>query len=478
MLVKHGDLASGPKSNRARFRPRESESVLPEQRAMVKRIDCRCKIRVMSGAPMDENSENPSTGFWDRNQLYEEVWKEPLIRVAKKYGVSDVAISKACRKLQIPLPGRGYWAKKEHGYVVERVPLPELEDLPSLMRPSRSLNPKVPECAEDRAEFERIDRLLTDGAYALEFDKKMLDHPLVRATREALESGREDTRHILSPVGGPPCLDIRVSKKRVDLALRVAAQLIAIFEVCQYRIAAKSGLRESAVVLPEGDEVRFTIREKVKQLEPSPRPSRPDSAVLIYKQVDYEPTGQLSIEAPEYADLLKKKWSDTEYARLEEVIPQCIAGILKIGVAVRRRRLDLHELDLARQKRQIELAELSQRIKDEKDRLEQLELMVSNWRFARDLREFIAEMEAKDAVGSSDSEQAPEFVQWVRWARDQADRIDPLTPSPASVLDQEQEIRDADDFLNVRPTPIELKTIRQERTRYFWVGWRKAKRNS
>jgi hypothetical protein len=48
---------------------------------------------------------------WNREELYEKVWSEPVTKVAKGYGVSDVALAKACRKLKVPVPGRGYWAK-------------------------------------------------------------------------------------------------------------------------------------------------------------------------------------------------------------------------------------------------------------------------------------------------------------------------------------------------------------------------------
>jgi len=52
---------------------------------------------------------------YDRERLYEEVWNEPTQKVAKLYGVSDVAIAKACALLDIPKPPRGYWAKKAAG---------------------------------------------------------------------------------------------------------------------------------------------------------------------------------------------------------------------------------------------------------------------------------------------------------------------------------------------------------------------------
>jgi hypothetical protein len=60
---------------------------------------------------------------WNREELYAEVWEQPLIKVAPKYGISAVALGKVCGKLQIPLPGRGYWTKKEFGKPVHRFPL-------------------------------------------------------------------------------------------------------------------------------------------------------------------------------------------------------------------------------------------------------------------------------------------------------------------------------------------------------------------
>jgi hypothetical protein len=51
----------------------------------------------------------------DRQKLYDEVWSDPVSIVAQRYGLSDVGLAKICRKLRIPLPGRGYWAKVKVG---------------------------------------------------------------------------------------------------------------------------------------------------------------------------------------------------------------------------------------------------------------------------------------------------------------------------------------------------------------------------
>jgi hypothetical protein len=71
-------------------------------------------------------------GRHNREQLYEEVWSEPMQKVARKYQLSDVGLAKVCKKLNIPKPGLGYWAKKAAGK-----PIPKRPPLPTLQNPIR-----------------------------------------------------------------------------------------------------------------------------------------------------------------------------------------------------------------------------------------------------------------------------------------------------------------------------------------------------
>ena len=61
---------------------------------------------------------------YERAKLYEEVWVEAVTTVAKRYGISDVALRKICRKLAVPLPPLGYWAKIAAGKKLPTPPLP------------------------------------------------------------------------------------------------------------------------------------------------------------------------------------------------------------------------------------------------------------------------------------------------------------------------------------------------------------------
>ncbi|MEZ5277082.1 MAG: hypothetical protein R3F07_11930 [Opitutaceae bacterium] len=77
-----------------------------------------------------------------RQELYEKVWESPGIRLAEEFGVSDVAIAKRCRKLSVPRPPPGYWAKIAAGHRIKRPALPPSPEelLKALNRPlSRKL---------------------------------------------------------------------------------------------------------------------------------------------------------------------------------------------------------------------------------------------------------------------------------------------------------------------------------------------------
>ena len=63
--------------------------------------------------------ESPKGTQVSRETLYEQVWSTPMTKLAKEYGISDVALAKICKKLNVPYPGRGYWRRKETGKAVE-----------------------------------------------------------------------------------------------------------------------------------------------------------------------------------------------------------------------------------------------------------------------------------------------------------------------------------------------------------------------
>jgi hypothetical protein len=59
-----------------------------------------------------------------RLALYDLVWSTPLSAAAPQFDISDVALKKTCTKFDIPVPARGYWARRQAGKPTTQVVLP------------------------------------------------------------------------------------------------------------------------------------------------------------------------------------------------------------------------------------------------------------------------------------------------------------------------------------------------------------------
>jgi hypothetical protein len=70
-----------------------------------------------------------------REELYQKVWTTPATRLAREFGISDVALGKICRRMEIPKPPPGHWRKIETGHRPHIPPLPAPdEDTPTDVR--------------------------------------------------------------------------------------------------------------------------------------------------------------------------------------------------------------------------------------------------------------------------------------------------------------------------------------------------------
>ena len=69
----------------------------------------------------------PSCGLPRAEELFDRVWSKPVAAVAAECGLSGPGLKKVCRRLSVPVPPRGYWAKLRAGKSVRRPALPGLE---------------------------------------------------------------------------------------------------------------------------------------------------------------------------------------------------------------------------------------------------------------------------------------------------------------------------------------------------------------
>lgn len=62
-----------------------------------------------------------------REELYEAVWAESVHSLSAKLGISDVGLAKIARRLKVPIPGRGHWARGPMSRKLLQEPLPEAD---------------------------------------------------------------------------------------------------------------------------------------------------------------------------------------------------------------------------------------------------------------------------------------------------------------------------------------------------------------
>jgi hypothetical protein len=57
-------------------------------------------------------------------EMYDLAWSEPMSRLAKSFGISDVALAKTFHQMHVPVLPRGHWARKTAGKSTIQVELP------------------------------------------------------------------------------------------------------------------------------------------------------------------------------------------------------------------------------------------------------------------------------------------------------------------------------------------------------------------
>lgn len=365
----------------------------------------------------------PEFTSYDREVLYEQVWAEPLRDLAKRYGVSDVALAKACRRLSVPLPGRGYWAKRRGASITPpRPPLPEAAGPKSIPVAGALQGPLAHE--EEKVPVPEV-------RVAEELRRP---HKLVVVAREALKEERSYGR--LASCAWKGCLDISVSREQRQRALRIMDALVKYLEASGVGVEVSRkpkddwGSDERTFVTEAivGEErVGFALREKLRMhREP---PSDRDAArgwPWDRSTVSYLPSGVLELRLTcERLEGMRRSWSDGKRQRLEDVLGEFVAGL----VPAASRLTELHAEDARRHQAHLEAelrrAEEAERRRLEEARTSRLISEAAAWSRSAELRAYArAGLQALDERGESEADAARRAE--LEWLLEYADSVDPL----------------------------------------------------
>ncbi|MCP3404061.1 hypothetical protein [Bradyrhizobium sp. CCGB01] len=367
-----------------------------------------------------------------RKELYDLVWSQPMRTVAAGLGISDVALAKHCKKADIPVPERGYWARKQAGKPTIQIALPpRFPSASDRIGESAGGNdwgpdwavkfkevaiPPVPTFDEDmRSVEQRARKLVGQVRCRRAFEPA---HPLVAKLLAQDEERRKDFAKWRSDYYAPK-YDTGIERRRLLVinALFLAAARLGCRSSMSTSKYGQAAANERDICITIGrSHVHFTI-EPIK----SRKESQKERLRLAFGT------------ARDRANA-NKFWEDGDENRLEDQLTDILVEMLVSAEASYRNGLIRHrewvigrkadaEAELKRRQDETErkARELKERL--ERERIRRLLSQAKALDRANQIRAYVES--ARLGLGEMTITQE-EFENWANWAQQEADRIDPL----------------------------------------------------
>ncbi len=354
-----------------------------------------------------------------REELYKKVWAKPTVKLATEFGISDVGLSKICRKLDVPKPPPGYWRRIETGAKIKPTPLPkatgETKEFVYLYVPAQDGPDKIH--SEIQAMIDREDLPENQIRIAANFDDA---HPLVKKTKQWYDQSDIDSSEPISPPPEKGYLNVSVSPVQARRALLIMDAILKALEERGYNAIVSSDHRgEETRIVKEGEEVRLSLYEHVRRVQQELTPEeKKKPPYLLNIPTEYQSEGKLTIKINQRWSSYQK-WSDCKNDSLENRLNNVIAGIvalLEILVFEKRRKEEeeRHRQEIVRQR------------EEEKRKREQLEADVYQWRKSEKISDYLDAYEAKLVKEKGQINPDSCEAHWLSWARGYAESLDPL----------------------------------------------------
>jgi hypothetical protein len=373
-----------------------------------------------------------------RKELYDLVWSEPMMRLARRYGISDVGLAKICRKCDIPRPPRGYWAKKQVGKAPRqnRLPHPEEELKIELRDPAdcRIVSPELQNEVVQKISEEKQSELKIEVA-----DHLRGSHSLVSQANQELQTAKTNENNLII-LPEKAVLDIHVSKGCLRRSLLIMDALLKGLEQRGYQVSA------GPTVEILGIAVRFGISEPLQTIrEEADEADLNGSYSFMHSRFTRKlsPSGKLVLRIDGWADGCRQTWRDGGKHPLEDRLNSFVSGLIEHAARQKERQIERERKAQAereaQQRRQEEAKRRAKKralIKAERVRVDALIEKSTQWQQSQNLRRYIEAEKQKYLASHTAIELESEFSRWLEWAVRQADRLDPFVESPPSILDE------------------------------------------
>lgn len=370
---------------------------------------------------------------YDRALLLDEVWAEPVTLVALRYGLSDVGLKKLCRRLQVPTPVRGHWAKVKCGRGIP--PKPRLKayngDPRYLLKPLKVHRPRseTTELVDER--LAAVVAYEQDPAHLIKVPTRGTRwHPLVAATRDAFQTSYKDSRGLPLPAGKG--LNIAVSPEQHLRALRIANALVRALEKRGFSLVPGEHHLDVQMF---GVCLSLSIFEATKRSDYVPsdaeRAAKARGEWAYWPRYRYIPSGRLEIRSGGgYGGSFK----DGTRQVVEEQLNKLIIWMAKRALSILQFREECARAEELKQAQRREALAQKTRQDAEKEKLEALKMAALRWQQAQVIRSYLLAMENRAAGGAGLNDEQRAYL---LWARAKADWLDPLVAASDPLLDQE-----------------------------------------
>jgi hypothetical protein len=367
-----------------------------------------------------------------REKLYEEVWTRPVTQLAKEIGISGVGVAKICRKLNVPVPARGYWARVAAGHSVKKPALsaatattPQAHVFRRWHAPEGAIAPSV---TEDNAPVVTVASTLEDP------------HRLVRTSRAYLQRAAKEGDSRVRPK--EQVLDVAVGEAALDRALRVMDALLKALEERGHRVEVQEVKaappqpsyygkpvptvepRWHTFAVVENTPVEFGLEEGYETIEvPPPPPSGAretrswDLPRLVKERI---PNGRLTLAIRNAPQSERLTCGDTKRQAIEARLGAFILFLEATSVAIREAQVEAARQAEENRRWQEERQRAEERRRREEALVKDLDQRLDFWLAATRYRQLADAVEAMAPTGEDEDQRA----RWLVWLRSYAARVE------------------------------------------------------
>jgi len=372
---------------------------------------------------------------FSRRQLYDLVWTKPVEQVAARFGISGRGLGKLCERHGIPVPPRGYWARKAAGQKVVRpllieVPMAGRETAIEFQLPTPLTKTTETQASGDPYSAMWAEQIEVVGAIDVPAKISNHPHPIVARVLEEDRVQRERAR----AMGGRGYFPLIADSPFERRKLRVIDVVLKRLEDLGLQVESDSRRGPRFTVRAQRDSVEFSVTEHIRQTRRTLTPK--EQAERTWSKASWalerEQTGRCQLKILTWTPRSVPATFHETDEPTGEPLRKFVAALI-VALAQARESREKYECE---ERRRREAQERARRLEEERQaelaRKADLRRDAAAWREAALIREYVIAIRASATEGSNVLP-ADRLESWAAWALAHADEIDPMVANQGAV---------------------------------------------